>query len=114
MSFLKTFTVPPETPILIGGIGQGGPVDAFVARFGTTWKKTPIKGVFFIGVSGCQFTLRDDDVAWYDFATIEEFKEVFSNRPAELAGNANYFTLDPTMKYSGLSVMKYMADNEIA
>lgn len=110
---LLNFTAPPTAPILIGGVGQGGPVDAFVARFGTSWKRTPVKGVWFIGAPGVQFTLRGEEVAYYDYATVEEFKDAFKNRPSEVAGNAEYFNIPPTMKYSGLAVMAYIADRSL-
>jgi len=107
---LLNFTAPPTAPILIGGVGQGGPVDAFVARFGTSWKRTHIKDVWFIGAPGVQFSLRGTEVAYYDYPSVEEFKDAFTNRPREIAGNADYFQLDPKMKSSGLSVMAYIAE----
>lgn len=110
---LKNFTIPAMAPTLVGGLGQGGSMDIFATKFGNTWKKTSVKGVFFIAIDGCQFTLRGDDCAWYDFETVAEFKRVFDNEKDVLAGNAQYFTLLKTSKYSAIDIMKFLKDQEI-
>ena len=105
---LKNFTLPRQAPQLVGGIGQGGPVDEFVAKFGNKWRKTHIEGVYFIGVDGCQFTLRCNEVAYYDFATLAEFKDLFQNNPSAAAGNAEYFFLKKENKYHALDIIDYL------
>lgn len=110
---LKDFTIPVMASTLVGGLGQGGSMDTFAAKFGNTWRKTSIKGVFYIAIDGCQFTLRGDDCAWYDFETVAEFKNVFDNEKDILHGNAQYFTLSKTSKYSAIDIMKFLEDQEI-
>ena len=105
---LKNFTIPATAPTLIGGIGQGGMTDRFVEKFGSKWRKTPIQGVWFIAADGCQFTLRGTDCAWYDFATVAEFKHIFDNEKAVLAGNAQYFQLSPEAKYSAIDIINFL------
>ena len=112
-SQLKEFSIRHEPPTLIGGIGQGGQTERFVVKFGTAWKRTPIKGVYFIAADGCQFTLRGDDCAWYDFATVAKFKHAFNNEKSLLHGNAQYFPLTPVSKYSAVDIMKFLAEQGI-
>ena len=92
----------------MGGVGQGGMTAKFVAKFGTMWKRTSVKGVYYIAADGCQFTLRGDDCAWYDFATIAEFKHTFDNEKSILAANAQYFPLSSESKYSAVDIMKFL------
>lgn len=105
---LKNFTVNIEPPVLVGGLGQGGSMDTFAMKFGKRWLRTPIKGVFYIGVNGMQFTLRGNEVAYYDFALLTEFKKLFTDNPGAIAGNAEYFNLDEKSKYSAIDIIKFI------
>jgi len=114
---LKEFTIASVKPTLIGGVGQGGDTGKFVEMFGTAWKKTPKKGVWFIGTSGIQFTMMEIgggygmDFAFYDYATVEEFKKDFDD--GEHGNNAIYFQLKNTevdYKYPAIRIIKFLRD----
>jgi hypothetical protein len=110
---LKNFTVPDMPPVLVNGIGYLPEIDAFVKRFGSGWKRTPVKGVYYIGDDVVQFTLRaaDNDLAAYLFDSIKEFKDVFANHKATLAANAIYYNShynEPLAEQSCTSVIKFL------
>jgi len=124
MNSLKEFHIRPEPPQLCGGLGRGYWVDDFAAIFGTHWKSTPFEGVWYIGTNGCQFTIRalpptfnraylSWDIAWYDFPTLTEFKELFKAQTGETAGNATYFTSNPKYKYLYLDIKEIMENNGV-
>jgi hypothetical protein len=112
-SFLNQFSIREEAPLLIGGVGQGGDVDALVARFGSRWRKTPAKGCWCLVSDGLQFTIvayRDRwDVAAYSYDTTEEFRRAFEAKTH--VANAVYFQTEIGDKYSGLAVIRYMRKN---
>lgn len=76
-------TVPP---VLMGGIGNGGLADKFASRFGTSWNRTPVKGVYAIWSDGAQFTCREEpngnlDIRLHQYATPKDFKKAFEQGP---------------------------------
>lgn len=119
MNILKP--VQPAPPGLVGGLGQGGLMDQFATEFGNRWKKTPIKGTYFIAgrSKNIQFTTRwisprhGWEVAYYDFKDEDDFKDVFVNHKEALAGNAEYFFMDEKNKYSALDLIQYMAGRKV-
>lgn len=94
----KFSTPAAERPELVTFRGDGGLGDQFVSKFGTgSWSKTPVKGTWFAGIPGIQFTMRElpdgrMDFAFYSYETLSEFKECFKN--GHTAGNAIYFQSD--------------------
>jgi hypothetical protein len=58
---------PTESPDLIGGVGGNPSADKFVAEFGDKWRRTPIKGVWFIKSNQRDVivTIRGDEMALY-------------------------------------------------
>lgn len=121
MSFLNNFTLPTQTPPLVGGLGQGGDMDKFVELFGERWKKTPVKGVWCLARDGAQFTMvllaeRGMDFAHYDYDTVAEFRTAFEAK--EHVGNAQYFQLtgygeESQYKYPALRIIAFMKEQGI-
>lgn len=113
MSTLKSFSVSPIKPTLVGGVGQGGPIDELVRRFGDHWKKTPAIFCWCLESPGLQFTiipLSDQwDIAAYPYETVAEFRKAFEDKTH--VANAVYFQTIPTDKYTGLAVIRYMQQN---
>jgi hypothetical protein len=110
---LKQFTCGDvnAAPLLIGGIGQGGQTEMLVKRFGTKWKRTPVKGVWCLESPGMQFTMRSFrdglwDIAFYDYETVEEFRKAFEDKTH--CYNAIYFQTQPGDKYTGVAVIRFM------
>lgn len=115
-----TFTLPDFKPELVGGLGQGGLCDEFVARFKTeVWRKTPSKGCWYIGIDGIQFTVVFSiryglDFAFYDYATVAEFQTAFENKTH--VADAVYFQLEDSKvkyKYPALRIIKFLQDREL-
>lgn len=105
-AFLKHFqgTTASQAPALMGGLGQGGPADAFAARFGTSWRRTPVKGTWALFSDGVQFTVRvypdgELDIAMYSYATVKEFKSAFET--------ASTLSPDCFFQFPGTSKCKY-------
>ena len=76
------------TPPLMGGIGAGGMADEFAARFGQTWRRTPVKGTWALMSHSIQFTCRwmpdrGLDIGMYQYSTPEEFKSAFEAKRLE-------------------------------
>jgi len=67
---------PTESPDLIGGVGGNPSADKFVAEFGDKWRRTPIKGVWFIKSNQRDVivTIRGDEMALY-LCTWDYFKD---------------------------------------
>lgn len=119
MSILKNFTLPLTAPELIGGVGQGGDTEKFVQLFGTRWKKTPKKGVWFIGTDKLQITAVEAgthglDFAFYDYDTVEEFKKDFDE--GRHVFNAQYFQLNNTgvhYKYPAIRIIAFLKEHSL-
>lgn len=114
---VSNMEVPVVRPELVGGLGQGGLCDEFVARFGTDhWKKTPAKNCWYIATDGMQFTvvhsLRYElDFAFYDYDTVAEFRDAFENRTH--VGDAIYFQMNNTgvqYKYPALRIIAFLKE----
>jgi hypothetical protein len=116
-ALLKEFKSAPDMgPELIGGVGQGGPTDEFVARFGTKWRRTKSAGecrCWWIGDDKHQFTcvrLRGGlDIAAYSFPSLKAFQEAFDNKEHGNEVDA-YFQTKPGDKYSAVAIMRYLHD----
>lgn len=99
-------------PTLVGGLGQGGDMDALAKRFGDRWTKTPAKECWCLAIPGMQFTIipyREKwDIAFYEYETVAEFRKAFTERTH--VGNAIYFQTLPSDKYTGLAVVRFLKE----
>ncbi len=111
---LKNFTAPETAPILVGGIGDGGPMDDFYA----TWRmKKVIKGCWIVGKrkddgKGC-FSIQslgsgNWDIAFYADCKVTEIWDSIKNKKILHAANASYTESDPINKYLALDLIKIL------
>ena len=82
--------------------------DQFAKKFGTRWLRTPVAGVYYIGIPGHQFSICENEVAYFTFATVGEFKTAFEEADGYPVDVAGYFSLDPKNKWSYLDVVAYL------
>lgn len=100
-----------EKPELFDRIDAANPSD-LEKVFGRGWKKTPVKDVWYIGVDGCQFTIRalsdQWDIAHYTEDTVVEFRDLFLKQTIDCL----YFQIDKDLGQTGSAIVQYLDARE--
>ncbi len=119
-----SFTVPPEIPVLIGGIGQGAPLTAqIVSRFGTSFMRAPkgkFHGSFFVKDSMDKWVVlyhpARNTLGFYemDFETFKRMALSPAGSEADVGALANLVVrdVDPRYKYLGLQILEVIKSLE--
>ena len=105
----KTFnTGRPSLPILVGGVGQGGPADEFIKEFGSMWKRTPMKGIYVLSSNRRKLCISlredDEDMCLYEDYSLDDLKEYF--RQFSQLPEGLYFSRNSKTKYPYLDILE--------
>lgn len=119
MNNLKSFVAGVPLFNLVGGVGQGGPMDDFhkAWKYRQTGVRTWLVGRRD-GANGC-FSMQPMsggvwDIAWYEFegpALVMKYLDSPKDYP-EIAANAVYFQSEPSNKYLALDLLHFMSQLE--
>lgn len=105
-----------DPPPLMGLVGACDTIDAFVKRFGTCWRKTPVANCWYLASDGMQFTIVPYgdkwDIAYYDYETVAEFRSAFESKTH--VGNAVYFQTMDGDHYTIHAVIRFLESQGVA
>ena len=119
----KRFTIHPERPLLIGGVGQGALTAQIVSRFGTSFIRAPqgkFSGSFYVKDSMDKWVVlyhpSSDMLGFYQMG-FDEFKKMAlspAGSAPDVAAISNLIVIkaDPRYKYLGLQILEVIKSLE--